>query len=282
MDEVLTVQRLPRENEEIRALKKRRVLGGNACNSAQILAQLGDKVSLISSLADDHLSHWIDDELDRIGIEHHLCPRSNDYVTPLSTILLKRDNGSRTIVHYRDLPELQTEDLQRIALNNFSWIHVEGRNIEVLGQVLPHWADTGISLSLEIEKPRQGIEQLSVHAHNIIISSHYLDEHSIDADSCLKKFRQLNPRANLVATLGEKGAVAMDKSGKIITIGAHPVTRVADTIGAGDCFIAGIIHASMRQQSFESALNFASQLVANKIQRHGMTINLEAKNALHL
>ena len=87
--------------------------------------------------------------------------------------------------------------------------------------------------------------------------------------------KPLNDAASFVCTLGEKGLLAMDKEGKFMTIPAEPVRQVVDTIGAGDCFIAGLIHAHLQRCDFNASLRFANRLAASKVQRQGMNVDVE-------
>lgn len=269
-DQVFTLPRYPQEDDEIRALDTSLVLGGNACNSAQVLRQLGHAVNLMCSLADDDTADRIRKQLAKVEIATNLCLIYPGYSTPVSSIWLNQQNASRTIVHHRDLPELTYQHLLRINPEDFHWIHFEGRNIQALIDLLPGLQQSGVPMSLEIEKQRVDIEQLVPYFNTIIISSHYLKDRNISPQQTLNDLKQLNPKCNLVCTLGDRGLLAMNSEDKIITIDAEPVQRAADTRGAGDCFIAGLISALLQQYSFEAALDLANKLAARKIQFKGL------------
>ena len=273
IDDIHDLDTYPAEDNEVRSVQYQRALGGNACNTARILAQLEHEVSLMSSLADDEPAQWALQQLNSLGITTSRCRVHRQCATPISSIWRNRANGSRTIVHYRDLPELKLSDLRAIDAENFAWIHFEGRNIATLAQYLPSLARADVALSLEIEKSREGIEALSRYVQLVILSSHYLNQLNISAAEGIKKIRAINPRALVVCTLGAQGLVAIDQSGKAIELDAVAVPRVIDSIGAGDCFIAALISAKLHGQSFRSALEYARSIVAQKIQLNGMTIN---------
>jgi len=107
----------------------------------------------------------------------------------------------------------------------------------------------------------------------VIVSSAYLNSRQITADQCFEDLSYYNNKLNIVCTLGSDGLIAIDQNGKLITLAAEKVDQVVDTIGAGDCFIAGLINHLNRQNDFESALIAASQLAAQKIQFRGMKFN---------
>lgn len=275
VDQVWELEYFPQQDEEVLALGKSRVLGGNACNTSQVLAMLDNDVELVSSLAQDSDAHWILQELSERAVTTRYCQQKAGYSTPQSSIWLSRSNGSRTIVHQRNLPDLSLQDLELVPWGEYQWIHFEGRNVKTLLSCLEEVkaADVACPVSLELEKSRADIEQLLPFVDNVIVSSAYLQSKNIQAEQCLHMLSQYNPDLNIVCTLGSSGLLAKDHSGKIIKLDAGPVEQVIDTIGAGDCFIAGLIHHMVKNNDFESALVYANKLAAKKIQFKGMKIN---------
>jgi ketohexokinase len=274
IDQIFTVSHYPSEDEELRAQAMAIAIGGNACNSAQILAQLGFRVELMSSMAQDIESQWLIQQLQARHISTGLCQYHADGKTPRSNIWLNRQNGSRSIVHYRDLAELDLASFEKIDGSAYQWIHFEGRNVETLVKVLPELARCEVPISLEMEKNRPQLEQLLPHVTSVIVSSAYLQQTGISASDCVQHIRRINPRLNIVCTLGQSGSIASDASGNIITTEAQQVSSVVDSIGAGDCFIAGLISQLAQDQNLPAALSYANQLAANKIKQQGMNIDV--------
>ncbi len=276
VDQIWKIDQFPPEDAEFRALARTQQLGGNACNSAQILSKLGHSVELVAQLADDAEADWIQQQLSRLGIQYQYCAQSAHSQTPLSSIWLNEANGSRTICHYRDLPELSLAQLQQIDPDNYQWLHLEGRNIQVLQQYLPMLEKRSqFLISLEIEKPRAGIQALLPYVDVAIVSSAYLSQMQISAERCLDEFHQLNPQLQLVCTLGDRGLLALDANQQMIRMNAEAVERVVNTSGAGDCFIAGLISQMSQQIPFAEALSFASRLAASKVQQQDMSFRPE-------
>jgi sugar/nucleoside kinase (ribokinase family) len=86
--------------------------------------------------------------------------------------------------------------------------------------------------------------------------------------------KRINPQVNIVCTLGSNGVAAMDVDGQRLHLAAEPVPQVLDSIGAGDCFIAGLLRCLLRQQALEEAMVFANKLAANFIQQQGIRVNV--------
>ena len=276
IDQVMQIAQFPEQDQEMRAIGQTTSIGGNACNTAQILTQLGHQVQLVSSLGNDNEAHDLAAALAKKNVGTQHCVTIKDHKTPFSSIWLNQQNGSRTIVHYRHLPELKIDDLLSIDLTGYDWIHLEGRNIDTLKSYLESLSNDSarsrLTLSLEIEKPRPHIEDLLPFIDLAIVSSHYLNEKEWDAESAIQKFQHINPSLKIACTLGDSGVLGSDGRGLDYSVPAIAISEVVDTIGAGDCFIAGLIDALAQNRSFNSSLETASQLAAYKIQQRGMNI----------
>jgi len=122
LDIVNTVDGYPREDSKVRR-------GGNVTNTLVVLSQLGHRCSWGGVLAKEPDTAYILRDLERHHIDYRYCRQVEDGTAPTSYILLNRRNGSRTIIHYRDLPEFTHREFRRIDLSPFHWIHFEGRDV---------------------------------------------------------------------------------------------------------------------------------------------------------
>lgn len=71
---------------------------------------------------------------------------------------------------------------------------------------------------------------------------------------------------SVVVKRGSRGVVGR-QDGRTIERPAHPVLAVADTVGAGDAFNAGYLHAVLQGDSFETALE-CGNWVASRVVAH--------------
>jgi ketohexokinase len=273
LDIINHVDHYPHEDEEMRADAQRIARGGNTANTLEVLAQFGHQCHFCGTLADDRDSLVIEHKLSEAGIETHSCQRISGGHAPTSYITLNRQNGSRTIVHFRDLPELNAEHFLAQAFNDMDWFHFEGRNISATLRMLQHThaIRTDQPISIEFEKDRPDIDGL-VHLGDVLIFSHtFVTARGFDnAEAFMHHMRNHNAEAMIICPWGDKGAWGMDRDNRPMHSPVSAPEQVVDTLGAGDCFNAGLIHALSSGMALADALSFSNRLAGAKVAQQGL------------
>jgi ketohexokinase len=278
LDIINTVDGYPAEDAEVRAVAQQRRRGGNCTNTLAVLSQLGHDCAWGGVLADEPDSQTIRADLARHRID--LCavrivPRGK---VPTSYVALNRRNGSRTIVHYRELPEFGYDDFARIDLGKYRWLHCEGRNVADTRRMLQLARELAPATprSVEIEKPRPDIERLFEHADVLLFSRPYAAARGYsDPERFLRAMEAETASAIRILAWGAAGAYAVGRDGRLLHSPAYPPPRLIDTLGAGDTFNAGIIDAMVRGETLEAALHHACKLAGHKCGHDGLDfINL--------
>lgn len=282
LDIINSVSQFPAEDSENRARSQRMALGGNAANSLHVLAQLGHRCSFVGVLAYDAFGHFVKDELHRYGVGSRHCLATQGR-TPTSYITLNESNGSRTIVHYRDLPELNAAHfIEEVDVEHYQWFHFQGReNVEALAQMM-HFCREQASqqrsqrISVEIEKPYAGIEQLIELADVVFFSKDYARHCGYsNGRDLLTASRLWNPHALRICAWGKRGAFgdqAEQSDGSFTEVEHSPAfepEQVLDTVGAGDTFNAGFIDAQCRGLGLLESLTHACRLAGKKCGQIG-------------
>jgi len=270
LDVVNQVERYPDEDAEVRAIGQRVNRGGNAANTLVVLSQLGHLVGWAGTLAGDAGGDRIVVDLQRHGVNLQHVRRYPDGSTPTSYVTLSRASGSRTIVHYRQLPEYDAGSFAAIPIENFDWIHFEGRNIPELVKMISS-LPPGYPCSLEVEKPRPGIEGLFIGPRLLLFSRHYARAQGFDQAAAFLRSLQdgLPPGSLAVCAWGEQGAWGAANSGDVVHSPAVPPARVVDTLGAGDVFNAAVIDRVLQGAPLERILEAACRLAGRKCGQRG-------------
>jgi len=272
LDIINEVESYPPEDGEVRALAQDIRRGGNATNTLVVLSQLGHRCAWAGVSVKESDAEAIFSELKHYGIATQYCKQMELGMVPTSCVIVSRENASRTIVHYRDLPEYGFEAFCGIPLQDFDWLHFEGRNIPETLLMMRRVREQlpVLPVSLEVEKPRKNMELLFPYADLILFSTAVARHHGFTAQQLLTETKKLAANADIVCTLGEKGAVALSRHGEIVRSDAFPPQRLVDTLAAGDTFNAGMIDALLRGAPLAVALRFACQLAGNKCAQAGL------------
>jgi ketohexokinase len=272
LDIIHVADRYPNENEEIRCRQRFIRRGGNATNTLVVLSQLGAECSWAGMLVNNRDGELILEDLNRYGIDAGPCRRVDSGSVPVSSVIISLQTGSRSIIHYRDLPEFTFADFETIPLRSYDWLHFEGRNVSETRCMLEslYAGPFSIPCSIEIEKPREDIETLFPYADILLFSRDYgLAMGYTEPLSLLGTVREQCPHADLFCTWGDAGAAAIDSEGHAFENAAYPPGKVIDTLGAGDTFNAAVISGYLDRLDLRATLGRACRLAGEKCGQYG-------------
>ncbi len=275
LDVINEVASYPAEDDEVRALAQRRVRGGNVTNSLSVLSQLGHACRWVGMLGDDAAADLILQDLGCHRIDTREAVRVPGGATPTSYVTLNRSNGSRTIIHFRDLPELDASAFDRVSLTDVVWVHFEGRNppethrmIQRVRAEVPH-----VPVSVELEKRRDGIDALMVGPRVLLASRAFALASGFDQPaSFLEDLAQHTSAELCVVAWGAHGASYMRRGGAVRQVPGFAPDKVIDTLGAGDVFNAGVIHGLLSGLSPAEAVAVAVKLAGETCGLMGLRL----------
>jgi len=269
IDIVHYVDRYPCEDDKIRAQRQRKQRGGNAANTADVLSQLHHQCTWCGSLSRDNDGAYIEHALHRAGVKTH--PRyHHHFQAPTSHILVSQATGSRTVVHYRDLPELDAAFFCEQDLTLYDWLHFEGRHAEQTERMLQHAATRvpDIPRSLEVEKNRPDIERLIALASHVLFGKSFAEDLGFDGAGILQHYADRLYERPMACAWGSDGAYLLTQG--LLQHQAALATAVVDSIGAGDTFNAGMIDSWLSGRGPEQALAFSQGLASRKLRQMGL------------
>ncbi|EFN77113.1 Ketohexokinase [Harpegnathos saltator] len=234
--------------------------GGNSSNSCTVLSLLGQPCELLACLCADEYGSFLQNDLCRYNIDYCHCPvMPRTFSCPISTIILSSSTGSRTIIHHKasNFPELTLKDFETLNLEEYSWIHFEGRNLDQVSAMMQRVKsynnslndrDTKyrapITISVELERPRPELLDLLSHADVTFVAKDFAKSQGLESMSEILRniVSHAKPGAAIICAWAEKGAMACIANGVVVQSPAFPPRKVMDTLGAGDTFNAAMLH----------------------------------------
>ena len=272
LDLVFELDHHPGADEEMRARALRTCRGGNAANTAVVLSRLGHQAEFFGTLAQAAETAVIENDFQAQGVAFEQCPRLPG-LAPTSSIYLS--GADRSIVHYRDLPELSLDHFEAIDPSCYDLIHFECRNVDVVTQAIRAFRTRSpdVRLTLELEKPRAGMEELYPLADAVICSRGFAVHHDhAQPEEFLHWLAGHMPQAIIALGWGEEGAYCRAQDATISHAPAVHHGQVVDTLGAGDTFNAGFLGALAEHAPLPQALARACDLAGRKCAVRGFNI----------
>jgi ribokinase len=276
------VPHLPQWGQEVAGEDYLLVSSGQTTYTAFALRGLGDSVSVIGCVGDDAWGRQIRADLESRGVDAEGLQTVPAGRTALSVAAVRTDGERAFVSDFACLNGAGEEAIERwwakvdgasivCLLGIFSWpaLSLE-RTAALLGRarragrttVLDTGWDPGGWKGATQEGLRALLAQTSIFMPN-------LDEAAAitgirEPEEAARRLARLGPEL-VVVKLGSEGSLA--RSGGRIVRQAAVAVDVVDTVGAGDVFNAGFLHARARGEPLERCLRFGAATAATYIGR---------------
>lgn len=263
--------------------------GGSPLNVAVGLGRLGRKVSLTTDIGHDEHGDLIAAHLEDSGVQLAASSRGDEPTSTATVVLDAASNASYDFDLHCKLDHLQTYEADLLHTGSVAaFLSPSAQQlVEVFSstgakQLRSYDPNLRPALIDDRDAALGTIEKLCSLAHVVKLS----DEDALwlypgwDADRVLDHLLDLG--ASLaVMTFGARGAQAMTREHEIV-VPSFSVTTV-DTVGAGDAFMAGLLHGlfegslandllagnALDRSQLESALEIATACAGMTVARTG-------------
>ncbi|MFN4262509.1 MAG: carbohydrate kinase family protein [Thioalkalivibrionaceae bacterium] len=289
LDHIIDAARFPSEDHEVRGQRWQTRVGGNAANTAQLLARRGHDAWLACCVPTGTSGDDLIEHLNRAGVQ---VVAERVAGTAPTSMILRTPPAHRTVVHVRDLPEASATVWDTIDTTLVDAFHFEGRNVDVLRALLNRAIQSRIDqpIFLELEKPRVGLIDLAAYADVAMISRAFVTSAEIQhmgwpqaPESFLDAWRQRERSSGrdrewspiVTLTWGREGAW-LDTGKERFHRAPSPDLTIIDAVGAGDAFNAGLIDALISGHPPEQALHRAVRLAEAKLGVDGFDLPPDA------
>ena len=255
--------------------------GGQVATACALCARYGLKVKYVGRVGDDEIGEFSLGDLQSEPMDVSCVDRVSGASSQFATILVDRPTGERTILWDRDSRLFyQDGELDRDWLVDGQLLHLDGHDQAASIQAARWAQESGMQVSLDIDKVQPGVEELLGLIDFLIPSLNFVQRFSGNED-WREGLRGLSRHtAGFVAvTRGSEGAAALWE-GDIVEVPPIPVECV-DTTGAGDVFHGAFVFALLENHNVDRCLRFANTAAALSCTRYGARGGIPSLEEVH-
>jgi len=257
--------------------------GGPCANAAYLLGLWGENIYYLGHLNDDIYGKKIVSEFTAVGVNTQHIIFSDQMVTPLASIIVNNQNGSRTIVTRKlnlppSLTSLDKERLDKFVSNlrkneRELTILIDGHEPELSEYIIQQFPQAKVVM--DAGSLRESNLDLAKYTDYLVASENFaLSYAGIESftnkkqlETVLKQIESIT-KGKVFITLGEKGCAYLSRHKVKIIPGF--VCQAVDTTGAGDIFHGAFIYGVSYGWDIEDTITFASLVAAISIERKGV------------
>jgi sugar/nucleoside kinase (ribokinase family) len=254
-----TVDEIPQRNQKVSVGAQGITAGGPAANAATTFALLGGRTALVTAVGSHPLAAIIREDLERSSITLHDMIRSRREPPPVSSILVHRATGERSVV------SANAAVLSPIAagfhprwLAGVSIVEVDGQYMSLCIVAAKAARQRGIPVVLDGGSWKPGIAELLPHLDTVICSADFRPPgRRSEEDTFAYLSSRKIPRIAITRGGSSIRFVNGEERGEIRV----PRIRAVDTLGAGDIFHGAFCYyACDPRRSFRESLEAAMKV----------------------
>ena len=268
-------------------------VGGSVTNAAIISAKLGLKTGLLSRIGKDPLGNFAREFLDSLKIDTKAIIQDSDIRTPLAIAKIDK-SGIAKYTFYKNSPEdsvVPIKSVPKYLLNTCKVFHTgssysyQKETFEETLKFIKYLKKRNVFISYD---PNIRPNSIKIKDHlavknRVLTLLNLADlaklsetdlEYLTDRKNPLRGLKMLKKqvKSEIILTLGSKGSIYCHRSNSrscrarqlleldMVKVPAFKV-KVADTIGAGDAFSAGLIYSFIKQGKAKFFANIKSNMI---------------------
>jgi len=265
---LIDLVQMPAETDDSFRSTWQALSAGGPMNSAVALGKLGDDAHFLGRISTDAFGAQLRQHITRAGVELDLATESSQ-ATSIAVVSLDEDGVASYTFHFAETANFgwQVDDLP--ALMTDDWLHIASLSCVVSpgAEVLLGWMrDVGSGVSYDINvRPtvisdpetywakvqpwlravgrRGGVVKASDEDIAFLAKAGFGADPVDIAASWVEQYGL----GLAVVTLGPGGGAAVEQGGAVTRVPGFP-TRVVDTVGAGDTFMAGFLDGYVQRK----------------------------------
>lgn len=264
------INKMPQLGEEQRADEMDLTMGGSTAIFASSIAKLGSKVEFMSKIGEDSFGKFLLKEMKAYDVGVNSIISDSAYRTG-ATIILNIQNDRLMVTYPGAMEYLSVEEISDKILQSARHIHTSAiffqpRLKKGLGDLFKRAKNLGLTTSMDTQWDPE--EKWDLDLEIILPNLDFFlpnEEEFIrlagkpDLETALHSLS--NHKTCFVIKRGKKGALMFHQSKKT-SIPSIQISNIVDTIGAGDNFNAGFIHAYLKGNDLKTCLEEGNRTAA--------------------
>lgn len=259
IDYIALLEKYPQQNTKQPILDYKICVGGQAANSAMVLAKLGVRTLLVTPIGDDYHGKLAKNILFNTKKLDILISQKN-IKTPVAFIWVNKENAERTIVFEKIKSNtLYKKEVLNRAIKSSKYLLFDHQSSRDLYKAVDVISKYKLKIMIDAERDDIYMWKMMKYITYFVCSKEFVKSLKTNVNKLLRKIIKLGPEI-VCCTLGEKGAVALVKgSNKLYYSKALKLVPV-DTTGAGDVFHAGFMYGVINNWTIQDILSFANRI----------------------
>lgn len=251
-------------------------LGGIACNVSIGISRMGLKSALCAEIGDDELSEKIVNDLKKENVNTNLLLKTKGETASLAVGI--NFQGERTLF-VGHVKRKHNFNLDGVSTH---WLYLGGLGQEweaPYKKVLDYVQKNNLRLaftpgSAQLKELNEIVFEVLKNTEVLLVNKtegglmvKRLNGKENDPSKILVQLKQLGPKI-VVMTDGKNGSYAIDKDGKVYSLGIFPC-NVLEKTGAGDAYASGFLAAVLFGLPVEEAMRFGAVNASSVIEHVG-------------
>ncbi len=273
VDALYLVDHFPSDEENQQALAMTLQGGGPVATAIVTLARLGARAAMADTIGDDWRGEFVRRSFAEAGVADELLETHPGATSTLSCVLVRRNDGARTIVWYPgSAPPLAPGEPLRQAVEAAGFVHLNGRHLEACLQACEWAHQTGGRVSFDggAHRFRQELLRLVPRTDLCIVARQFAQAYTGEAELEPAARRLLSEGPALVViTDGPRGCWVHGQGEPPFHQPAYAMPEVVDTTGCGDSFHGAFVFGLLQGMTHRETARFASAVAALNTQALG-------------
>jgi sugar/nucleoside kinase (ribokinase family) len=253
LENLIEVEELPEKNEDVIVKSHNQIFSGAAGNIAAMLSNLGLETSLFSMVGNDNQGKSLIQEMDSYGVDTTNLFLSEEHPTSLFTCIMDQQ-GQRNVYLAKGASFFFNDDeIRKLLKQRWDSISIVGLRKEQYSLVISYARETKTYLNvgtlISSGQLQKDDFEFFVGPVNLFMNDSEAKRFLMSEEINFREyFNYSQTLQNVIITRGEKGSLLLTRN-ESYTVNKIPTTKVKNTLGCGDAFMAGWTYGDIKGYS---------------------------------